>query len=349
LKLAISIPPILLVIVLAPLATFVKGTNEVSYLSGFWSGSGSGPQNNSTLNNYPIFDNNTCSITHSSTLQRQLTNGIVMPAITNTTSCLDGYFLGYKTWCIHHAIDCVENITMGVFPDMILKTHQEYLKGANAANDTGASMCPIGENAVFCSGWDSNNDDYGDQDCADTPLANITTSLMRCIGDTLTENQIGGLPALVGKWNFVNQSSTGANDISGTILFNNNGYSKMIVPSKTGFGDYSLESSWGVVPHHILTICYAGGCENGTLTRVTQNYVDFTDNNNDTIHLMRFHPSSSTTIVPTTAQQQPQSQQRNATLLYQEGQTQVDLQNYTGAQSLYQKALAIDPHDESLD
>ena len=117
------------------------------------------------------------------------------------------------------------------------------------------------------------------------------------------------------------------------------------VPSKTGFGDYSLESSWEVVPHHILTICYAGGCENGTLTRVTQNHVDFTDINNDTIHLMRFHPSTATANAAAAAQQQPPRQQRNATMLYQEGQSQADLQNYTGAQSLYQKALTINPRD----
>lgn len=32
-------------------------------------------------------------------------------------------------------------------------------------------------------------------------------------------------------------------------------------------------------------------------------------------------------------------------MLYQEGQSQADLQNYTGAQSLYQKALTINPRD----
>jgi hypothetical protein len=34
-----------------------------------------------------------------------------------------------QTRCINHAVDCVENITIGVFPDMILKAHQEYLRG----------------------------------------------------------------------------------------------------------------------------------------------------------------------------------------------------------------------------
>lgn len=52
---------------------------------------------------------------------------------------------------------------MGDFPDMILKAHQEYLKGYNAGN----SMCPIDQNTAFCRGWDNNNDDYGGQDCED--------------------------------------------------------------------------------------------------------------------------------------------------------------------------------------
>jgi hypothetical protein len=65
--------------------------------------------------------------------------------ILYTTACEDGFFAGYKNWCINHAVDCVENITIGVFPDMILKAHQEYLRGYNAANGSGNSMCPIGD------------------------------------------------------------------------------------------------------------------------------------------------------------------------------------------------------------
>ncbi|MGB8935914.1 MAG: hypothetical protein WCC17_12495 [Candidatus Nitrosopolaris sp.] len=66
-----------------------------------------------------------------------------------------------------------------------------------------------------------------------------------------------------------------------------NGYMKMTVPTKTGFGDYTLEGSWGYIGHHILTLCYAGGCENNTLTTVTPNHIEFTDNRGDTIHLIR--------------------------------------------------------------
>jgi hypothetical protein len=90
-----------------------------------------------------------------------------MPAVTNTTACEDGFFAGYKNWCINHAVDCVENITIGDFPDMIVKAHQEYLRGYNAANHSGNSMCPIGQNIAFCRGWNNNNDDYGGQDCGD--------------------------------------------------------------------------------------------------------------------------------------------------------------------------------------
>src|SRR5215831_9693021 len=96
---------IAIILTLVPLSniTSVKASNEGSYLSGFWSGSNTGPNNNSTLNEYPNFDNNTCSMTH---FERQIgSNGMVMPAVTNKTSCLDGYFDGYKQWCNKHALD----------------------------------------------------------------------------------------------------------------------------------------------------------------------------------------------------------------------------------------------------
>ena len=44
---------------------------------------------------------------------------------------------------------------------MIFKAHQEYLKDYNAANGSGNAIRPIGENAAFCNGWDSNNNYYG--------------------------------------------------------------------------------------------------------------------------------------------------------------------------------------------
>jgi hypothetical protein len=73
----------------------------------------------------------------------------------------------------------------------------------------------------------------------------------------------------------------------------------MTVPNKTAFGDYTLESSWGYIGHNILTQCYAGGCENSTLTTVTPNHIEFTDNHGDTIHLMRLPPPQPSTPVKT--------------------------------------------------
>jgi hypothetical protein len=133
----------------------------------------------------------------------------------------------------------------------------------------------------------------------------LTIYLIGCPEDIMTNSQIGGLSALVGKWNFVNETlvdsmknsmeDTGMGPamehtgISGTMLFNNNGYMKMTVPTKTGFGPYTLEGSWAYIgqPPNILTICYASRCENNTLTITTPNHIEFTDPRGDTIHLMR--------------------------------------------------------------
>lgn len=68
----------------------------------------------------------------------------------------------------------------------------------------------------------------------------------------------------------------------------------MTVPTKTGFGDYTLEGSWGCIGHNVLTLCYAGGCENSTLITASPNYIKFIDNNGNRIHLMKI-PS---TIIP---------------------------------------------------
>ena len=67
--------------------------------------------------------------------------------MTNKTACEDGFYNGYKNWCVNHAVDCVENITIGDFPPMIVQAREQYLAGAKAANGSGTSMCPIGENA----------------------------------------------------------------------------------------------------------------------------------------------------------------------------------------------------------
>jgi hypothetical protein len=107
-------------------------TNEGSYTYGYWRGSLTRPQFAPGSNWNPEFDNNTCGLSPSSILDNP--KGAVIPAVTNVTACKDGWFSGYKNWCINHAVDCVGNITMGYFPDMILKAHQEYLRGYNLAN-----------------------------------------------------------------------------------------------------------------------------------------------------------------------------------------------------------------------
>jgi hypothetical protein len=167
-----------IILVLSPLALMLSSsttpwaTNEDSYRYGYWRGSLTGPQNGPGANWNPNteFDNGTCRPSPSFTLS----NGIVMPAVTNTTACQNGWFSGYKDWCINHAVDCVQNITIGDFPPMILQAHEQLLAGAKAANGSGNSMCPIGSNQAFCTGWDSNNGvDYGNRDCGDN-YANYT-------------------------------------------------------------------------------------------------------------------------------------------------------------------------------
>jgi hypothetical protein len=217
-----------------------------------------------------------------------LNDAAIMPAVTNTTACKDGFFAGYKDWCIHHALDCVENITMGDFPDMILKAHDQILAGENAANGSGNSMCPIGENAAFCRGWDNNNDDYGNQDCSDDYPANAP-DLVGCPFDNwpfTVMHHAAGLSMLAGTWNYLNESKSTGLGISGKIVYGKNGDFNLTIPSSP-FGNYRLERSWAV-DGHVLTECYAGGCENNTLTTVTPNHIDFKDNNNNnTIHLKK--------------------------------------------------------------
>ena len=70
----------------------------------------------------------------------------------------------------------------------------------------------------------------------------------------------------------------------------------MTIPNKNGFGDYKLEGSWGYVEPNILTQCYVASCENSTLTTITPNHVEFIDNHENVIHLMRL--TAIKTLVP---------------------------------------------------
>ena len=138
------IPSVLLLLPLFLLtAQVVWATNEGSYQQGFWQGSETGPLFTPGDNYNPMHIlGGICAPSPSYTTS----NGVIMPAITNTTACQNGFYSGYKTWCINHAVNCVQNITIGDFPDMIVKAHQEYLAGAKVANGSGNSMCPIGSN-----------------------------------------------------------------------------------------------------------------------------------------------------------------------------------------------------------
>jgi hypothetical protein len=101
-------------------------------------------------------------------------------------------------------------------------------------------------------------------------------------------------PLLVGTWNSVNMSREGST-ISGKIVYSDYGNFTLTVPNPGG--DYTLEGSWGAPSQNILTECYAGGCENNTLTTITPNHIEFKDNNN-TIHLMREGPKEQGQISP---------------------------------------------------
>jgi hypothetical protein len=75
--------------------------------------------------------------------------------------------------------------------------------------------------------------------------------------------------------------------ISGKIVYGKYGDFHLTVLNKSSLDDYKLEGSWGYIGHNILTQCNAGGCANSTLTPVTPNHIEFTDNYGNTIRLMR--------------------------------------------------------------
>jgi len=161
---------------------FVKATNESSYQYGYEQGSLKSPQIAPGVNWNPEFDNNTCALRGSYILDNP--KGAVIPAITDTTSCIHGWYECWKNWCNKHAVDCVQNITNLEIPRIILQAHEQYLTRARPGNDSVNSMCPIGENTAFCQGWDYNND------CSDSPLANITRFLIGCPDDIMTKSVV---------------------------------------------------------------------------------------------------------------------------------------------------------------
>jgi len=83
------------ILTLLPLSIVsVKATNEGSYRYGYMKKMylALDPQNSPDANWYPELKNDTCS----PSLSYKSGNGVVMPAVTNTTSFLDGFYHGSK-------------------------------------------------------------------------------------------------------------------------------------------------------------------------------------------------------------------------------------------------------------
>lgn len=153
-------------------------------MRGYWDGSNSGPNNNATLNEYNEFDPTHCKISPSDT---SFTSKNI-PAVTNTTSCEDGWFAGWKHSCFQHSLDCIENMTVGDTPPMLSKIHQEYLAGAKAGNGTN-SQCPMTGNAAFCQGWLSSNN-FDDEGCSDDypDSGPFSSNLIGCPLDAMNQS-----------------------------------------------------------------------------------------------------------------------------------------------------------------
>ena len=80
LKQGATLMVIILVLSALPIFAPVWATNEGSYINGYWQGSLTGPQNGPGANWNPEFDNNTCGLAPSSTLDNP--KGAVIPAVT---------------------------------------------------------------------------------------------------------------------------------------------------------------------------------------------------------------------------------------------------------------------------
>lgn len=232
--------------------SIVQATNEGSYIHGLQAG-------NLTSNSYPELDNYTCALQSSRIIQS--------PPVTNTTACQDGFFIGWKHWCTNHAINCVGNMTLGYISDIVIKimtkTHEQYNMGYNAANGSNLNVCPIGENAAFCTGWNNYNDEHNDAECEKSASYSGPFSshiLIGCPLDTINSNQMAKPHALIGTWNYVNGT------ISGKIVYSDYGNFTLTVPTKNAYGDYKLQGSFGSMGPNILTQCYAFACQNNTLT-----------------------------------------------------------------------------------
>jgi hypothetical protein len=271
--------PLFLVTLIVITPAIAKATNESSYQYGYMNGSLKGPGVANTSSYLAEFNNNICRLSNSSVLYY---TGAIIPAVTNTTACQNGFFAGWKDWCINHAVNCVGNLTLGYLPDLLIKTHQEYQKGYTISNGT-YNQCPIGENNAFCTGW---YDNIGERagECGSSPNNGTFAShnLNGCPLDVMTSDQMAKPHAMIGTWDYVNGTRVGK------MVYSDYGNFTLKIPNKTAFGDYKLEGSWGSLGPNILTLCYQyASCLNNTLTVITPNHVEFRDSHGHMIHLMK--------------------------------------------------------------
>ncbi|MGC2573352.1 MAG: hypothetical protein WA364_17700, partial [Candidatus Nitrosopolaris sp.] len=121
----------LLILTLIFSTSKVWGTNESSYQSGYMSGSLQSPDiSRNDANYFPQLHDYTCRLANASVIG----NGAILPAVTTQTACENGFYDGWKVWCIHNAVNCVGNMTLGYLPDLLLKTHEQYQKGYTISN-----------------------------------------------------------------------------------------------------------------------------------------------------------------------------------------------------------------------
>jgi hypothetical protein len=173
--------------------------------------------------------------------------------ITNKTACANGWAHAWKEWCTAHTKECVKDLLVGRVPDFVVATHHQYLAGYNystAVVGGWPGMCPAGHrNAAFCAGYQDNSGDYGD--CNEEGPSE-PSGLVGCPLDHM--KHVAGFAPLVGAWHFVNKTASGHVVGTGTMTFDNGGNLTITYPSKTPFGDWTQQTSWGS-DGHALTVC----------------------------------------------------------------------------------------------
>jgi len=123
----------------------------------------------------------------------------------------NGFYAGWKTWCIQNAVNCVGYLSSGYLPGLFLKAHQEYQRGYTASNGS-YSLCPFGQNNAYCTGWYDNMGERSSGECSSDPNPGgifESHDLLGCPLDTMTSDQIAKPHAMVGAWDYVNGTLLG--------------------------------------------------------------------------------------------------------------------------------------------